>query len=353
MGVVFFLAGDGIGPEVVEQGKRLLERTAGCVVRDGMIGGASIDRYGVPLTEETIAQARAADAVILGAVGGPRWDSLEFEKRPEAALLRIRQELALFANIRPIRLFKPLIGASSLKPEVIDGLDLVVVRELGGGIYFGRPKGIETLDTGERRGFNTQTYTTSEIRRIARVAFDLGRTRSRKVCSVEKSNVMESGRLWREEVTRLHQEEFQDIALSHMYADNCCMQLVRNPRQFDVIVTDNLFGDLLSDEAAMLTGSLGMLPSASFSLDKPALYEPVHGSAPDIAGQNKANPLALFLSLAMMLRHSLGEAKQAEAIEYAIETALEDGFRTQDIMAPGMTLCSTVEMSQAVIDRLE
>ncbi|HEX9837035.1 MAG TPA: 3-isopropylmalate dehydrogenase, partial [Alphaproteobacteria bacterium] len=323
-----------------------------------LLGGAAIDQHGVPVTEATMADAMAADAVLLGAVGGPKWADVAFAIRPEAALLRLRKDLGLFANLRPAIVFPALADASTLKTEVVAGLDLMIVRELTGGVYFGEPRGIETLPNGERRGVNTQVYTTGEIVRVARVAFDLARLRNKRLCSVEKSNVMESGVLWREEVTKLHAAEYKDVALSHMLADNCGMQLVRNPKQFDVIVTDNLFGDLLSDVASMLTGSLGMLPSASLgaadaSGRRRALYEPVHGTAPDIAGQNKANPLATILSFAMMLRYSFERGEDADLLEDAVRDVLDSGLRTGDIMQKGMTLVSTTAMGEAVVKALD
>jgi 3-isopropylmalate dehydrogenase len=327
-------------------------------VSHGLVGGSAIDAAGTPLTDDTMRQALASDAVLLGAVGGPKWDSLPFAQKPERGLLRLRKEMALFANLRPAMVFDALIGASSLKPEIVRGLDIMIVRELTGGVYFGEPRGIETLPDGSRRGFNTQVYTTAEIERVARVAFELARRRQSKVCSVEKANVMESGVLWREEVQKLHDAEFTDVALSHMYADNCAMQLVRHPNQFDVIVTDNLFGDVLSDCAAMLTGSLGMLPSASLGAAdaagrRKALYEPVHGSAPDIAGKGIANPLASILSLSMMLRYSFGLGDAADQVERAVRKALEDGARTGDIFEPGTQRVSTVEMGDAVLRALD
>jgi 3-isopropylmalate dehydrogenase len=308
------LPGDGIGPEVMGEVRRVIEwmdqrRAVGFDVDEGLVGGAAIDAHGVPVTDETVADAMSVDAVLLGAVGGPKWDELPFEQKPERGLLRLRKDMDLFANLRPAMCFDALVDASSLKPELVSGLDIMIVRELTAGIYFGEPRGIETLPDGQRRGINTQTYTTNEIRRVAEVAFELARKRDNRVLSAEKANVMESGVLWREEVQALRDEKFQDVELSHMYADNCAMQLVREPKQFDVIVTDNLFGDILSDEAAMMTGSLGMLPSASLGAPDPtgrrkALYEPVHGSAPDIAGQGAANPIATLLSFAMALRYS-------------------------------------------------
>jgi 3-isopropylmalate dehydrogenase len=321
-----------------------------------LIGGASYEAHGTPLTDETLAQAKAADAVLLAAIGGPKWDQLAYHLRPERGLLRLRKEMELFANIRPALVFDALVGASTVKAEYVKGLDIVIIRELTGGVYFGEPRGIETLPDGTRRGVNTQVYTTPEIQRVARVAFDLARKRNRKVCSVEKANVMESGVLWREEVTKLG-AEFPDVELSHMYADNCAMQLLRRPKQFDVIVTDNLFGDLLSDLASMLTGSLGMLPSASLgAADKsgkqPALYEPVHGSAPDIAGKGIANPLAMILSFGMMLRYSFGLGVEADLVDRAVQDVLSAGIRTADIVEPGQKPIGTMAMAEAVVKEL-
>ncbi len=359
---VLLLPGDGIGPECVAQVTRVLdwmgaEGLAGFDIEEDLVGGAAIDAHGVPLADATLDKAMAADAVLLGAVGGPKWDGLPFEIKPERGLLKLRKEMELFANLRPALCFEALVSASTLKPEIVQGLDIMIVRELTGGIYFGEPRGIETLPDGSRRGVNTQTYTTGEIHRVARVAFELAAKRDRRVCSVEKANVMESGVLWREEVQKLHDANYADIALSHMYADNCAMQLVRDPKQFDVIVTDNLFGDLLSDAAAMLTGSLGMLPSASLGAadaegNRKALYEPVHGSAPDIAGQDKANPLACLLSLAMMLRYSFDDARGADLVEGAVARVLDRGLRTADIMQDGMTQVSTGAMGNAVLEEL-
>ncbi len=360
---LLLLPGDGIGPEVMRQVGRVIQwydrrRIASFDVSEGLVGGCAYDKFGTPLTDDTMQQAIAADAVLLGAVGGPKWDGLPFAVKPERGLLRLRKDMDLFANLRPALVFKPLIGASTLRPEVIEGLDMIIVRELTGGVYFGEPRGIETLPDGTRRGINTQVYTTAEIRRVARVAFELAQKRAGRLCSVEKANVMESGVLWREEVQTLHDEAFPGVALTHMYADNCAMQLVRNPKQFDVIVTDNLFGDLLSDCAAMLTGSLGMLPSASLgaadaSGRRKALYEPVHGSAPDIAGKDAANPLASILSLAMMLRYSFDLEEEAKLLEAAVLGALETGVRTGDILQPGTQRVSTTAMGDAVLKELE
>ena len=354
---LLLLPGDGIGHEVMAEVRKLiawLEKNSGISfdVQEDSIGGAAIDRYGVPLADETLAKARKCNAVMLGAVGGPQWDKVDYNIRPEAGLLKLRKELDLFANLRPAIVFDSLVDASTLKPEIVKGLDILIVRELTGGVYFGQPRGIETLPNGERRGFNTQTYTTSEIRRVGKVAFELARKRGKKLHSCEKANVMESGKLWREEMTALH-KDYADIALAHMYADNCAMQLLRNPQQFDVIVTDNLFGDILSDEAAMLTGSLGMLPSASLGAPgSPGLYEPVHGSAPDIAGQGKANPLATILSFTMALRYSLGRGDIAGKIEKSVQSVLSQGLRTADIMAKGCQQLSTAEMGDALIKQL-
>jgi 3-isopropylmalate dehydrogenase len=357
------LPGDGIGLEVMRQVYRVIDwfdrkRIVSFDVSEDLVGGAAYDAHGTPLAESTLKAAMAADAVLFGAVGGPKWDSLPFALKPERGLLRLRKEMELFANLRPAMVFEPLIGASTLKPEIIRDLDIMIVRELTGGVYFGEPRGIETLPDGTRRGINTQIYTTPEIIRVGRVAFELARKRRGKLCSVEKANVMESGVLWREEVQKLHDSEFKDVELSHMYADNCAMQLVRNPKQFDVIVTDNLFGDLLSDCAAMLTGSLGMLPSASLGAPdksgrRKALYEPVHGSAPDIAGKDAANPLACVLSLSMMLRYSFDMREEADLIERAVQNALKSGARTGDILQPGMTRVSTTAMGDTLLRELD
>jgi 3-isopropylmalate dehydrogenase len=357
------LPGDGIGPEVMGELMRVVDwfdkkRALSFDVETALVGGIAYDTEGAPISDATMAKAQAADAVLFGAVGGPKWEPLPFAVRPERGLLRLRKELELFANLRPATVFDALVDASALKPELVRGLDIMIVRELTGGVYFGEPRGIETLPDGQKRGFNTQTYTTSEIDRVARVAFDLARKRGNKVCSVEKANVMESGELWREVVQTVHDKDYADVALSHMYADNCAMQLVRSPKQFDVIVTDNLFGDLLSDCAAMLTGSLGMLPSASLGAadaggHRKAMYEPIHGSAPDIAGKGIANPLANFLSFAMMLRYSFDMPEEASALEKAIESVLGQGIRTADIRLPDVAPVSTAEMGKAVLAELE
>ncbi|WP_439578345.1 3-isopropylmalate dehydrogenase [Elioraea sp.] len=357
------LPGDGIGPEVMREVRRIIDwfdrrRAVRFELDEALVGGAAIDALGTPIAPATVEKARAADAVLFGSVGGPKWDTLGFDMRPEIAILTLRKELGLFANLRPAKVLDPLIDASTLKPDVVRGLDLMIVRESTGGIYFGEPRGIDTLPDGTKRGYNTEVYTTAEIERVARVAFELARKRQSKVCSVEKANVMESGLLWRQTVTELHAREFADIGLSHMYADNCAMQLVRNPRQFDVIVTTNLFGDLLSDLASMLTGSLGMLPSATIGAAGPdgarhALYEPIHGSAPDIAGKGIANPMAQILSFAMLLRHSFGMEDEAKLVERACTTVLGSGLRTADIMQPGLARVSTQVMGDAVVRELD
>ena len=360
---LLMLPGDGIGPEVMRQVHRVIEwfdrrRIARFDTSEGLVGGCAYDAEGAPISDETMARAHEADAVLFGAVGGPKWELLPFAARPERGLLRLRKEMGLFANLRPALVFEPLVGASTLKPEIISGLDIMILRELTGGVYFGEPRGITTLPDGQRRGVNTQVYTTSEIVRVGRVAFELARKRRNKVCSVEKANVMELGELWREEMQKLHDAEYKDVELSHMYADNCAMQLVRNPKQFDVIVTDNLFGDILSDCAAMLTGSLGMLPSASLGEAdstgrRKALYEPVHGSAPDIAGKELANPLACVLSFAMMLRYSFDMTEQADMVDHAVQNALARGVRTTDIMQPGTARVSTTVMGDTLLRELD
>ncbi|HQT47171.1 MAG TPA: 3-isopropylmalate dehydrogenase, partial [Acidocella sp.] len=359
---ILLLPGDGIGPEVMAQAKRVLNwlqesNRASFTLTEDLVGGASIDAHGTPLTEAAMARALAADAVLFGSVGGPQWDNVPFSIRPEAALLRLRSELGVFANLRPAKVFDALIDSSSLKPDLVRGLDIMIVRECIGGIYFGEPRGIETLPDGTKRGINTEVYTTPEIERVGRVAFELAAKRQGRVCSVEKANVMESGLLWRQTMTALQQAEYPNIELSHMYADNCAMQLAKNPRQFDVIVTGNLFGDILSDLAAMLTGSLGMLPSATLggkdaSGRRAGFYEPIHGSAPDIAGKSLANPLAQVLSLALLLRYSFDMEEDAALIEQAVENVLAKAGRTADIPAPGRARISTSEMGDALIAEL-
>ena len=360
---ILLLQGDGIGPEVIAEVKKIIEwfnsnKSLDFEIDQDLVGGAAYDKHGTPITDEAFYKAQESAAVILGAVGGPKWDNIDFSKKPERALLKLRKELKLFANLRPAICFKQLVDASSLKPEFVSNLDILFVRELTGGIYFGEPRGIKPIDNGERKGINTHVYTTSEIERVARVAFDLARKRNNKVTSCEKSNVMEAGQLWKEEVQAIHEKEYSDVELKHMLADNCAMQLVRNPKQFDVIVTDNLFGDMLSDEAAMLTGSLGLLPSASLGAkDKNgnmrSLYEPVHGSAPDIAGQGIANPIATILSFAMALRYSLDLDKEADSLEKAVQDVLDQGLRTKDIISKGMKEVSTSVMGDAIISKLQ
>ncbi|NKB42886.1 MAG: 3-isopropylmalate dehydrogenase [Alphaproteobacteria bacterium] len=356
---ILILAGDCIGPEVMVQARRVLDwfnetSSASFEFEEGLVGGASFDAHGTPLTDETVNLAKAADAVLFGSIGGPKWDGVDYDLRPENGLLRLRKAMGLFANLRPAIVFDALAGASSLKTDLVSGLDIMIVRELIGGIYFGEPRGIEDLPNGEQRGYNTQSYATDEVVRIAHVAFDLARKRDRRVCSVDKANVMESGVVWRDVTTTLRDESYTDVDLSHMFVDNCAMQLVRTPKQFDVILTDNLFGDILSDLAAMLTGSLGMLPSASFGAAdedgrQPALYEPVHGSAPDIAGQNIGNPLAQILSTSMMLRYSFDMKKEADLVENAVEAVLSKNIRTGDIAADGVATIGTSQMGDAVL----
>ncbi|HEX9442489.1 MAG TPA: 3-isopropylmalate dehydrogenase [Candidatus Binatia bacterium] len=351
------LPGDGIGPEVVREGTELLSRVArlydfSVEYEHGIVGGASIDAHGKPLTDTVLKLTQQSDAVLLGAMGGPKWDGLDYSIRPERALLALRRELGLFANLRPVKLFSALADASTLKREVVEGTDLLVVRELTGGIYFGQPKGITRLPDGTERGVNTEVYTTPEIERIAKVGFDAARRRRNKMLSVDKANVLESTELWRKVVTRVHKENgYGDVSLEHMLVDNCAMQLIRDPKQFDVIVTTNMFGDILSDEAAMLTGSIGMLPSASLG-GKVGMYEPVHGTAPDIAGKDMANPLATILTVALMLRHSLDQGKAADRIEKAVEEVLDEGYRTADIKSPGAKLIGCKEMGKRVREKI-
>ncbi len=360
---LLLLPGDGIGPEVVREVRKVIEwlnknKSLDFQVEEELIGGASIDKNKIPITDEVFYKSLECEAVILGACGGPKWDKLEFSKKPERALLKLRKELKLFANLRPAICFKQLVDSSTLKPEIVSGLDIMIVRELTGGIYFGEPRGIQPIENNERKGINTHSYTTKEIKRIAKVAFELAKKRKNKVTSCEKSNVMEAGVLWREEVENLKNKEFQKVELEHMLADNCAMQILRNPKQFDVILADNLFGDMLSDEAAMLTGSLGLLPSASLGeKDKDgkirSLYEPVHGSAPDIAGKNIANPIASILSLSMALRYSLDLDKEADLLETAVQSVLDEDIRTKDIMSPGKKEVSTSDMGDAIISKLK
>ena len=360
---ILLLPGDGIGPEVVAEVRKIIEwlnknRSLDFEIDEDLVGGAAYDQHGTPITDEVFYKALESQAVVLGAVGGPKWDDIDFSKKPERALLKLRKELKLFANLRPAICFEQLVDASSLKPEIVSGLNLMIVRELTGGIYFGEPRGIKPINNGERKGINTHTYTSKEIERVGKVAFDLAKKRNNKVTSCEKSNVMEAGQLWKEEIQALHEKEFKDVELEHMLADNCAMQLLRNPKQFDVIVTDNLFGDILSDEAAMLTGSLGLLPSASLGAkDKDgnirSMYEPVHGSAPDIAGKGLANPIATILSFSMALKYSLNLDKEAKEIDNAVQNVLNDGLRTKDIMSKGKKEVTTKIMGDAVIAYLQ
>ena len=353
---ILVLPGDGIGPEIVAEAVKVLDKLAGegldIELDEGLVGGAAYDAVGTPLPETTLEMAREADAVLLGAVGGPKWESLDISVRPEKGLLGLRAGLGLFSNLRPAILYPQLAGASSLRPEIVSGLDIMIVRELTGGIYFGQPRGIRTLEGGERQGFNTLVYAEHEIERIVRSACQIAMKRGRRVCSVDKANVLECTELWREVATRVVKAEYPEIELSHMYVDNAAMQLVRWPKQFDVMVTTNMFGDILSDAAAMLTGSIGMLPSASLNEKRQGMYEPIHGSAPDIAGKGVANPLATILSVAMMLRYSLDEAGMADRIEDAVVAVLDQGLRTPDIMSEGMTEVNCEGMGDAVVAAL-
>ena len=357
---LLLLPGDGIGPEAMAEVRKLItamnaDLKTGFETEEALIGGCAYDAHGAAIAEADVEKAMAADAILFGAVGGPKWDGVPYEVRPEAGLLRLRKDLELFANLRPAICYPALAASSSLKPEVVEGLDILILRELTGGVYFGEPKTITDLGNGQKRAIDTQIYDTYEIERIAGVAFELARTRRNKVCSMEKRNVMKSGVLWNEVVTATHKDKYQDVELTHMLADAGGMQLVRWPKQFDVIVTDNLFGDMLSDVAAMLTGSLGMLPSASLGAPDPktgkrkALYEPVHGSAPDIAGQGIANPIAMIASFAMCLRYSFNMVAEADRLEAAISAVLDDGLRTRDIMSDGMTEVGTGQMGDAII----
>lgn len=354
---ITLLPGDGIGPEIMAVAVNVLKVVGNKFdikfeFQEALIGGAAIDATGEPLPEATLKTCRDSDAVLLAAIGGYKWDELPSDKRPEAGLLGLRAGLELFANLRPAKIIPQLIDASTLKKEVVEGVDIMVVRELTGGIYFGKPKGIFQTETGEKRGINTMAYTEAEIERIGKVAFDAARKRGGKLCSVDKANVLEVSQLWRSKITKLA-EEYQDVELSHLYVDNAAMQLLRAPKQFDTIVTGNLFGDILSDAAAMLTGSIGMLPSASLGANAPGVFEPVHGSAPDIAGEDKANPLAQILSAAMMLRYGLNQADAADYIEKAVSQVLQTGFRTGDIMSEGMNYVGCQAMGEALIQALE
>ncbi len=353
---ILLLPGDGIGQEIVAEAKKVLqvlqsEFALNIELEEAAVGGAGYDAEGSPLPESTLKLAKAADSIVLGAVGGPQYESLPRDKRPEKGLLGLRSELELFANLRPAILYPQLADASTLKPEVVSGLDIMIVRELTGGIYFGEPRGIRVLDDGQRQGFNTLVYAEAEVKRIARVAFETAMKRDKRLCSVDKANVLEVSELWREVIESVA-AEYPEVELSHMYVDNAAMQLVKEPKQFDVMVTGNMFGDILSDAAAMLTGSIGMLPSASMDKHGHGMYEPIHGSAPDIAGQGKANPLATILSVAMMLRHSLGHADLAETIEDAVSVVLDTGLRTPDIWTDGMEEVGTVAMGDAVVEAI-
>jgi len=356
MSKILLLAGDGIGPEIVSEAEKVLvllneKLSLGLDFEHAKVGGSAIDEFGVPLPDSTLDKAKEADAILLGAVGGPKWDAIDMAIRPEKGLLGLRSNLELFGNLRPAILYPQLADASSLKPEIVSGLDILIVRELTGGIYFGQPRGIRVLESGERQGYNTYVYSESEIRRIGKVAFEAAQKRGGKLCSVDKANVLEVTVLWREIMDEMA-KDYPDVELSHMYVDNAAMQLVRAPKQFDVVVTGNMFGDILSDAAAMLTGSIGMLPSASLDVNNKGMYEPCHGSAPDIAGQGIANPLATILSVAMMLRYSLNQNAAADLIEKAVSNVLDKGLRTADIVSEGSTKVSTVEMGDAVLEAL-
>jgi len=353
---ILILPGDGIGPEIIAEAVKVLEKLQAdfglnVELESGLVGGAAYDEHGTPLPESTLTLAKEADAVLLGAVGAPKYESLDISVRPEKGLLGLRAELELFSNLRPAILYPQLVHASTLKPDVVSGLDIMIVRELTGGIYFGQPRGVRTLENGERQGFNTLVYSESEIQRIGRSAFDIAMKRNKRLCSVDKANVLECTELWREVMINVA-KDYPEVELSHMYVDNAAMQLVRAPKQFDVVVTTNMFGDILSDAAAMLTGSIGMLPSASLDANGKGMYEPIHGSAPDIAGKNVANPLATLLSVAMMLRYSLDESALADKIETAVNTVLDQDLRTADIQSEGTQLASTSEMGDAVIAAL-
>jgi 3-isopropylmalate dehydrogenase len=353
---ILLLPGDGIGPEIMAQARNVIDALSAAgdlnvELEEGLLGGAGVDAKGSPLPDDTLAMARAADAILMGSIGGPKWEAIDRPLRPERGLLKLRSELGVFSNLRPAVLYPQLVGSSTLKEEVVSGLDIMIVRELTGGIYFGEPRGIRVGEGNEREGFNTMVYRESEIERICRSAFQIAAKRNKRVCSVDKANVLETSELWRETAENVA-GEFPDVQLSHMYVDNAAMQLVRAPKQFDVIVTGNLFGDILSDLASMMTGSIGMLPSAALDAVGKGLYEPVHGSAPDIAGQNQANPLATILSFAMLLRYTLNLGDLADRIEGAVGQVLGQGLRTGDIMAPGCQLVGTQEMGEAVVAAL-
>ncbi len=359
---ILLIQGDGIGPEVVAQAQKVIKffnnnTDKKFTTKDALLGGCAYDQTGTPFPKETLELAKGSDAILLGAVGGPKWEDLDYSVRPERGLLGIRKELGLFANLRPAKVFDALVDASTLKPEIVRGLDIMIVRELTGDLYFGEPRGVKTLEDGSRQGYNTMTYNSKEVERIAKVAFELAQVRDNRVCSIDKANVIETTEMWRQVVSEVRTNGYLDIELSHMYVDNASMQLVRNPKQFDVIVTGNMFGDILSDTAAMLTGSLGMLPSASLGEKQAngkqyALYEPVHGSAPDIAGQNKANPIATIMSLAMMFRYSFGYVKEADIIEKAIENILNKGLRTGDINNLASKSISCSEMGDQILKEI-
>ncbi|WP_455210826.1 3-isopropylmalate dehydrogenase [Kaarinaea lacus] len=353
---ILVLPGDGIGPEIIAEAVKVMQRLQerfglDIELEHALVGGSAYDKHGSPLPAETLEKAKAADAILLGAVGAPQYEHLDISVRPEKGLLGLRSELKLFANLRPAILYPQLAAASTLKPEIVSGLDIMIVRELTGGIYFGQPRGVRILENGERQGFNTLVYSESEIERIGRVAFDIARKRGKRVCSVDKANVLECTELWREVMTRVA-KDYPDVSLSHMYVDNAAMQLVKAPKQFDVMVTTNMFGDILSDAAAMLTGSIGMLPSASLDADAKGMYEPIHGSAPDIAGQGVANPLATILSVSMMLRYSLDQAEMADKVDNAVTQVLDRGLRTADIHSQGTEKVSTTQMGDAVTEAL-
>jgi 3-isopropylmalate dehydrogenase len=361
---ILVISGDGIGPEVTVEAVKVLKAVEQkfnhkFAFDEALLGGVAIDKTGNPFPKETLEKAKKADAILLGAVGGPKWEGLDYSIRPERGLLGIRSELGLFANLRPAKVFDSLVDSSTLKPEVVQGLDILIVRELTGGIYFGKPRGVTTLPDGQKQGINTEVYTTNEIKRIAEVAFEAAKIRGKKVCSIDKANVLEVTELWRQVVADIHKEKYQEIELSNMYVDNAAMQLIRNPKQFDVMLTNNIFGDILSDAASMLTGSIGMLPSASLGGVNPqtnrrfALYEPIHGSAPDIAGKGVANPLATIASVEMMLRTSFGLEKEADAVQDAIQKTLKQGIVTADISKKGAKIYSTVEVGEAVVQFLK
>lgn len=360
---ILLIEGDGIGPEVVAQAKKIIDFISDnsdvkFETQKALLGGVAYDETGTPFPQETLELAKKSDAILLGAVGGIKWESLDYQHRPERGLLGIRKELELFANLRPAKVFEALADSSTLKHDIVSGLDIMIVRELTGDLYFGEPRGVTTLEDGSRQGLNTMTYNSKEVERIARVSFDLARARDKRLCSIDKANVLECTEMWREVVTQIGNEEYPDVELSHMYVDNASMQLVRNPKQFDVMVTGNMFGDILSDTASMLTGSLGMLPSASLGAKKAdgsqaALYEPVHGSAPDIAGQDIANPIATILSLAMMLKYSFGYDKESDAIEKAVENVLQKGLRTADIAKETEDKISCTQMGEAILEEMK